>query len=148
VGQEHWTILVPWPSGSSCSVHVRLTCSWRTSRRQSDHALLKPCLKSNCSRSMLPCHNWQGHPVRDNNEHGTTSAATTKTSRGHRQPIHIVRGAFTATPTTHPVLVMAMLSFCKQRDKAVWVSSRAHGRSDNVTDRVARAKHTRGGRQG
>ena len=38
----------------------------------------------------------------------------------YRQPRHIVRGAITATPTTHPDgLVMAMLSFCKQRDKAV-----------------------------
>ena len=68
--------------------------------------------------------------------------------REHRQPRHIVRGAITATPTTHPVLVMTMLSFCKQRDNAVWVSSRVHGRSDDVAVRVARAKHTRVGRQG
>ena len=146
---EHWTILVPWPSESTCSMHVRLACCWRTMRRQRDHAQNQPSLKSIDSRSTLPCpHYCKGHPVRDN-EHRTTSAATTKTSRASiASRGTIVRSAITTTPTTHPALVMAMLSFCKQRDNAVLVPSRVHSRSENVAVRVARAKHTRGGRQG
>ena len=41
-------------------------------------------------------------------------------TREHRQSRSIVRGAIATTPTTYPVLVMAMLPFCKQRDKAVF----------------------------
>ena len=123
-----------------------------------DHAQMKPSLKSIGSRSMLPWHNRdegrkymsKDQPVRDNEGQRTQNHECRDDhhiTRGHRQPRHIVGGAITATPTTHPILVMAMLSFCKQRDKAVRVSSCVHSGSENVAVRIARAKHTRGGRQ-
>ena len=57
--------------------------------------------------------------MRDN-EHRTTSAATTKTSRADIVSLDtIVGGTVTTTPSTHPHLVMAMLSFAADAMKRV-----------------------------